>query len=103
VNATRRAAPVLAALIAAACLGRVETPDDADSAALTAGWMRLAEFPVESAGVSGLSPSCRVVFECGCPLLYPDDVAFCRELVWTYGEDDCAALLAGVLPECPPP
>ena len=92
---------ILFAILAASCLSRNEEEEETTyPAALTAGAMSLEEFPVDTEGVSGLGPFCRRVFECGCPYLFPDDISYCRNEVWSYSEEFCETLLYNQLPEC---
>lgn len=89
------------ALLLSSCFSRTEEEEETVfPGTLTAGSLHLQEYPVDASGVSGLGPFCRLIFECGCPLLFPDDIAYCRTEVWSYTEEFCEALLYNQLPEC---
>ena len=89
------------ASLGTACLAKTgEEPDAAPPGELMTGQMRLEEFPVEAVGISGLGPYCRLVSSCGCPILSPDDIAWCRDDVTTYSEEFCLSILENQIPEC---
>jgi hypothetical protein len=95
------AALLLAALAAAACLSRTgEDTDGGPPGELLTGQLRLEEYPVETVGITGLGPLCRVVSSCGCPLLSPEDIEWCREDVRSYTEEFCQSVLENQVPEC---
>jgi hypothetical protein len=93
---------IVATVALTGCLGRVEDEDLDVPADLTSGLLELELYPVSTIGVSGLGPFCREIYECGCPLLSPDDPAWCRDEVWHYSEETCENMLRNVVPECFP-
>ncbi len=82
------------------CLARSTDEETEPSSGLVAGHLSLELFPVDSTGIDGLSYYCRLYYDCGCPILSPDDIEWCREEVWYYSEEDCQAIVTGAVPEC---
>lgn len=98
---TRLVAIATVLLAASGCLAL--TDDEADGAPpgeLLVGEMQLELYPVDAVGITGLGPYCRIVSACGCPLLSPDDLEWCREDVRSYTEDFCLSVLENQVPEC---
>lgn len=88
-------------LIFGGCLGHGEE-DPSDPGRLSSGYIELDEFPIGVPGVAGLGPFCRRVYECGCPILSPDDIGGCHQEMAIMDEDTCQTMLQRAVPECLP-
>jgi hypothetical protein len=98
---SRWIAVFILSLAAAGCLNRTgDETDGAPPGELLVGQMQLENYPVDTVGITGLGPNCRLVSACGCPLLSPEDVEWCREDVQSYTEDFCQSVLENQVPEC---
>ncbi len=94
-------ASIALSLLLAGCLGRTDEESE-EPGRLAPGTLRLEEFPGARPGVVGLGYYCRLVSECGCPLLSPDDVESCRQEVTLFDEETCESMLYRAVPECLP-
>lgn len=98
---TRLVAIALLVIAPAGCLTRTgEEADGAPPGELLVGQLQLEMYPVEAAGLTGLGPYCQLVSSCGCPMLAPEDIEWCREDVRSYTESFCLLVLENQVPEC---